>query len=212
MTRFETEEQQVEALKRWWGENGKAVTFGLIAGLAILVGSRFWYQNIEQQAVTASREFEQLRNELTDEKFDAVAKRAAYLRENFADTPYAVMAALVEARLAVERGQPAEATGSLRWVLEQEDALPEYKQTAHWRLARVLQAQGQSDAALAQLNSAKGVAGQARFAELRGDILRSQGNIESARSAYTQALALLAPEANQELLRMKLTDLGTQAH
>ena len=205
-TRFETEEQQLEALKRWWSENGKAVLWGLFLGLSILVGARFWYQHIEQQATAASMEFDQLRQELSAEQFDAVAQRAAYIREHFASTPYAVMAALVQARIAVEKGQLDKAADELRWVLAN-DPLPEYGDEARLRLARVLLALGQPDAALAQLSPEPSTL-RARYQELRGDILLGKGDREAARAAYTQALALLPAEADKTILRMKLTDLG----
>ncbi len=205
-TRFETEEQQVEALKRWWSENGRAVLWGLVVGMSILVGSRFWYQHVRQQAVAASQEYEQLRRELSSERFDAVRQRAGYLREHFAETPYAVMAAMIQARLAVDEGALDEAGGHLRWVLEQEP-IPEYRDMARFRLARVLFAQGRSDAALERL-SGEWPTLQALVEELRGDILVSKGEPEAARSAYTRALAALPDEAPRDVLRMKLSDLG----
>ncbi len=208
-TRFETEEQQLEALKRWWGENGRAVLWGLFIGLAVLVGSRLWYQHVQQQAVAASMEFDQLRQELSAERLDAVAQRAAYIREHFAKTPYAVMAALVQARIAVEKGQLAAAADHLRWVLDNEP-LPEYADAARLRLARVLFALGQADQALARLDPAPSTL-QARYQELRGDILLGKGDREAARAAYTRAQALLPADADKTILRMKLTDLGKPA-
>ena len=205
-TRFETEEQQLEALKRWWRENGRAVLWGLFLGLAILVGARFWYRHVEQQAIAASVEYEQLRQELSAGRLEAVGQRASYIREHFAKTPYAVMAALVQARIAVEKGRLDKAADELRWVLAN-DPLPEYADEARLRLARVLFALGQSDAALVQLNPEPSTL-RSRYQELRGDILLGKGDREAARAAYTQALALLPADADKSLLRMKLTDLG----
>ena len=39
---FETEEQRVEALMKWWKDNRKSVITGLIAGIAIVVGWNSW--------------------------------------------------------------------------------------------------------------------------------------------------------------------------
>jgi|GEM_PF-181845 len=38
MAEFETEEQQVEALKQWWADNGRAVLLGIGIGLAMIFG------------------------------------------------------------------------------------------------------------------------------------------------------------------------------
>lgn len=35
-----TEEEQVEALKKWWKENGTAVIVGVVIGISAVVG--FW--------------------------------------------------------------------------------------------------------------------------------------------------------------------------
>ena len=42
MAEYETEEQQVEALKQWWAENGRAVLMGIGLGLVLIFGFRFW--------------------------------------------------------------------------------------------------------------------------------------------------------------------------
>ena len=49
MSTLETEEQQVEAIKKWWQENGKSLIAGIVIGLGGIVGWQGWqtYQ-IEQ--------------------------------------------------------------------------------------------------------------------------------------------------------------------
>ena len=54
MADYETEEQQVEALKEWWKENGIAVVSGAILGIAALGGWRGWSWYQEKQANEAS--------------------------------------------------------------------------------------------------------------------------------------------------------------
>lgn len=39
---METEEQQIEAAKKWWKENGSSIVTGLMLGLAVLFGYRYW--------------------------------------------------------------------------------------------------------------------------------------------------------------------------
>ncbi|MCW8956189.1 MAG: tetratricopeptide repeat protein, partial [Gammaproteobacteria bacterium] len=57
---YETEEQQVEALKRWWKENGKLIITGLTLGLALVVGVRFYNQYVNERAEAASYLFDQV--------------------------------------------------------------------------------------------------------------------------------------------------------
>ena len=38
---YETEEQQVEAIKKWWKANGNTLIIGAVVGLAGLWGWRF---------------------------------------------------------------------------------------------------------------------------------------------------------------------------
>ncbi|MGU3844696.1 YfgM family protein, partial [Vibrio diabolicus] len=42
MELYDTEEQQVEAIKDWWKENGKAVIIGAVVGLGGLFGWRYY--------------------------------------------------------------------------------------------------------------------------------------------------------------------------
>ena len=58
MEHYETEEQQVEAIKRFWKENGTAIIVGAVLGLGGLWGWR--YYNDEQIAAKeqASAAFE----------------------------------------------------------------------------------------------------------------------------------------------------------
>ena len=47
---METDEEQVEKLKKWWQENGRAVITGLVLGVVGLFGYRYW---VDQQEATA---------------------------------------------------------------------------------------------------------------------------------------------------------------
>ncbi|MEW8396328.1 MAG: tetratricopeptide repeat protein, partial [Candidatus Thiodiazotropha sp.] len=38
MSEYQTEEEQVEAIKRWWKENGTSVIAGLVIGLGGIFG------------------------------------------------------------------------------------------------------------------------------------------------------------------------------
>ena len=54
MNEYETEEQQVEALKRWWKENGASLIIGLVVGVSGLFGWRYYVEQDNAHAVQAS--------------------------------------------------------------------------------------------------------------------------------------------------------------
>ena len=84
------------------------------------------------------------------------------------------------------------------------------KVVARERLARVLLDQGQAEQALEILNGAEDVSGfEARYAEVRGDILFSQGRIDEAIVAYQESLDALEEGAGDRgKLVMKLESMG----
>ncbi len=39
---YDTEEEQVEALKRWWKANGTAIIAGVVVAIAIVLSWKYW--------------------------------------------------------------------------------------------------------------------------------------------------------------------------
>ncbi|UCE90705.1 MAG: tetratricopeptide repeat protein, partial [Pseudomonadota bacterium] len=37
-----SEREQIEALKKWWNENGKSIVIGIAIGVAVVAGYRGW--------------------------------------------------------------------------------------------------------------------------------------------------------------------------
>ncbi|MGL5653635.1 MAG: YfgM family protein, partial [Vibrio sp.] len=59
MELYDTEEQQVEAIKDWWKENGKAVMFGAVIGLGGLFGWRYYQDTVVAAQEAASHSYSQ---------------------------------------------------------------------------------------------------------------------------------------------------------
>lgn len=208
MELYETEQQQIEAIKKWWKENGKAAGAGVVIGLALVFAVWAWRDYDKTQAEAASGEYRQLIEELEQDKQDAALQRAARIQGQYARTPYAALAALAQAKIKVEQGDTAAARQHLQWALDNADQ-PELEHIARLRLARVMLERDEKSAAFSLVESVKGDAFAAQYEELRGDIHLALNQPAAARASYQRALALLTPESGQKaLLQMKRDDLG----
>jgi predicted negative regulator of RcsB-dependent stress response len=206
-----TEEEQVEALKKWWQENGTAIIIGIVVGLAAVIGVRYWFSYQESHAIKASDAYYQFTAALTKKDAALTQTLANEMLDKFKGTSYAALTAMLMAKQEVDANKLADAEKNLRWAL----ANPGYKTIgliARQRLAEVLEAEGKLDEALALLDQVKDATFDPRFALVRGDILRKQGKSEKAREAYQ--LALTDPTLTgkeREFVEMKLDDLATSS-
>ena len=215
MDAYRTEEEQVEALKRWWNDNGRSIIAAVIVAVSLSFGYQTWKGSNERQNENASDLYQTMLQAFSGASEDtALAAQGAALGEqlksDYDGSIYAQFAAMYLARLAVDNGDLGEAESQLRWVLGKADKGSDTEQLAQLRLARVVAASGDADQALAVLESGTQGSYQASYALARGDILLSQGNTEEARLAYTQALALAASnpgQLNLVALQQKLQSL-----
>ncbi len=191
-----TEEEQIEALKRWWEENGKQT----ILGIALIVGGYFgwqaWTDHSEEQASAASLTYQEMLDNLAgltpgetlaEDKQLAVGLLADKLKSEFSDTQYAVYAALTKAKLAVESENLDGAVIELQWAMDNADDVS--KSIARLRLARVQAARGDLDAALQLVQGVDAGEMKSAFEEAKGDFYLEQGNTAAAYSAYQSAAA-----------------------
>ena len=51
---YNTEEEQVQAIKKWWKENSLSIIAGIVIGASILGGYSYWNKNKQMQAQQAS--------------------------------------------------------------------------------------------------------------------------------------------------------------
>lgn len=203
---FETEEQQVEALKKWWKENGKQVIVGAIIGFSVIIGWRYYIDYTGKQAAEASALFEQMIQ--ANETASAVDKVAVYekIKNNFSSTPYNSAAALVVAKSYYLSGDKEKAIA----VFDDLIANNKYEVVsllARERKARILLDMGKADAALSVLDVKEMKGFEAIYSELEGDAYVLQGNKTKARMAYDKAL-LLNESGAKQLLQMKRNNLG----
>ncbi len=211
-----SEEEQLEVLKRWWKDYGKTVIIAVLVAVVGYFGYTTCQDQKRQKAEKASEVYEQLLKltnaepgkTLTDSDKATIAHLAGELKDGNSKSMYAHSAAFFLAKLAVEDNKLDAAATELKWVLS---AKPEAatEQLARLRLARVLTAQKIYADALAQLSPEPAAAFTSEYAEARGDILKLQGDLDAARTAYEKALAATDPQQQERymLLQMKVDDL-----
>jgi len=199
-----SEEQQVEAIKKWWKENGMAVVAGAILGLGILFGGRAWFDYRQTQAGDSSMKYSMmLQAAESGRSDDAIQLGQALLVSGTGDYP--AMSALMLARLELKRGNTDAAATQLQWVIDN-GKMAGLKSVATLRLARLSYMQGDSDAALSQLAKPISAEFAAAVAELKGDIYAARGDGSAARAAYQSALAA-SGGSDTSTLEMKSNNL-----
>ncbi|NOI67194.1 tetratricopeptide repeat protein [Vibrio sp. 99-8-1] len=203
MELYDSEEQQVEAIKDWWKENGKAVILGGVVGLGGIFGWRYYQDSVVAAKDAASDSYTKVISQLSNAGSDASDEVQSYIDAN-KETEYAVLAALQLARVQVEANDIPAALAQLEWA-KANTKDETVKPLIDFRIARVFAQQQQFDQAIAQLSAITSSAWQGRVNELKGDILLRKGDKEGAYSAYVEAQQ--AGDANQGI-QLKLDDLA----
>ncbi|MFA0380155.1 YfgM family protein [Vibrio sp. 10N.222.54.A3] len=203
MELYDSEEQQVEAIKDWWKENGKAVIFGAVIGLGGLFGWRYYQDSVVEAREAASESYTSVISALDVKGVDAQSDIQAFIDAN-KDAEYSVLAAMQLAKVQVQADDLAAALEQLEWAKSAtKDAALAPLLT--YRVARIKAEQGEFDAALTDLAAMTDESWKGRVAELRGDISLRKGDTDAAYSAYTEAQQ--AVDASQTL-QIKLDDLA----
>jgi predicted negative regulator of RcsB-dependent stress response len=208
METLQTEEQQVEALKKWWEKNGRSAIVALIVGFGIVLGGRAWMDYRNTQSEAASLLYEGMIKAQKEDKLDSALEQGARLLGQYESTPYATLAALASAKIKVDQGDAAAARTHLQWAIDH--GKPEAMVLlARLRLARVLFDAGETQQALSTLGTDAPEGFAAEYKELEGDIYRAQAETDKARTAYQDAMKALTPMTrDRSALEMKLQDVG----
>lgn len=203
---YETEEEQVAALKDWWKANGSSVISGVVIAAITIGGWNFWQSYQKDKINTASDMYEQLLQAEMAGKVALVDKIASKLNTEFSSTAYDAYALLFQAKEKVKQNDLSAAQAILEQAMTATDDA-EIKHVARTRLIRVLLAQKEYEQGLQMIadvdqSSLGGFAGI--YEELKGDLYVAMGQIGEARTAYQ--LALQAGQGSP-LLQFKLDDL-----
>ena len=212
MDDYQTEEEQVESIKKWWRENSRAIIVGVTIGLVAIFSWQSWQDYTYQHAEEASDFYQQVIKLSTDNKGPEAIELINEIELNYNDTIYAALAGLQKAKLQLIDGQSAEATLTLENVFASSNN-SSLAHIAHLRALKLKVGSGERETVITTvsqiLEGELGVAAgsfTAQYHELHGDVYRLMGDLAKARVSYEQAL-LVAREKNQ-LTQLKLDDLG----
>ncbi len=217
MNEYETEDQQVEALKRWWKENGTSLIIGLVVGVSGLFGWRYYVQQENMQAVLASDLYMQVMQQVSQQQVaqqpnelnsvdDKIFDINNQLINEFSNTPYAALSSLMLAKYEYEKGNTDAAVAQLELAVKHASD-DQIKQISSLRLIRLYIEQEKYAEAQTLLNQPHDAAYGAQIEELKGDMHSAKGDVVQARIAYDKAIDLQGMAASK-WLKLKRQNLG----
>ncbi|HCD7552238.1 TPA: YfgM family protein [Citrobacter farmeri] len=202
---YENENDQVDAIKRFFAENGKALAVGVILGVGALVGWRYWNSHQTESARSASLAYQTVVSSLSAGKAEGLSAAEKFAADN--KNTYGALASMELAQQFVDQNQLEKAAAQLQQGLAATSD-ENLKAVITLRLARVQVQLKQADTALKTLESVKGEGWAAIVADLRGEALLSKGDKQGARSAWEAGVKSNASPALSEMMQMKINNLS----
>jgi len=203
---YQTEEQQVEAIKGYWQENGNTIIAGIVLGFAGFIGFNVYKDSVLESELSVSDSYQTLIENASKDKATFNENAVKFINDN-AETSYASLTALALAKEAAAAKNWTEVKTQLNAAISSAPSAG-VKGIASLRLARVQVQLEEYELALATLAKPLPVSFLAAVEETKGDTYLLQGKKELARSAYQASIAADGL-ASSPGLQMKLDDLAT---
>lgn len=211
MADYHADQEQLDALRRWWQHYGTTVVLTVLLIVGGGLGWQQWQRSREDAAQAASLIYENMMNGVTSaslkdldpKRVEAITAAGQKLKAEHGSSQYAALAGLMLARLAVSRNDLDAAATELRAVM-QHGHDGDLAAIARLRLVRVLTAQEKFDEALSLADAKVPDALVGNFAEARGDIRLRRGDAAGARTEYQTALQ---QQGGRETLRKSLLEM-----
>ena len=212
MSVYDLEEQErIDALKDWWAKWGTWIYVAIgafLVGVLAVQGWRYYQRAQGEQAEVLFKSVQKTAQEgAAAKESKKLSEAASAIAENFPNAFYASEAQLMAAKAAFDANDFATAKKHLLWVTEKGPAV--HSNVARIRLASVMLEEKQFDEALKVLDQVKDEAYVSMAADLRGDVLVSQGRRDEARAAYQIAVEKAGDRSPMKALsQAKLDGVG----
>lgn len=188
---YETEEEQIEAIKRWWKENGRSIILGLVLGIGGIGGFRFWQSNVDEQAKLGSMHFEEVVALSASDQKEFIAK-VLEVESEHAGKSYADLTAFVAAKKLVKEKDYKSAKEQLEWVIKN-SSRESFVHIARIRLVKVMLQLNEAKEALSLIKDINSTGFESTYAELRGDLHAVLKDYTNAKAEYQVALNKINP-------------------
>lgn len=169
----QTEEQQVETIKRLWGEYGNSIIAGLTIGFAGFIGFNYYQDNKYENEIATSEAYQSVVELIAEDSTEAFRQQGDKFITEHADSNYAVLTALALAKDAVTHKDWSKAESYLSTAIEKssDEGL---KGIATLRKARIQLQQDKAALALETLATPLSEAFKASAEETKGDAYLAQ--------------------------------------
>ena len=197
----DSEEEQVDKIKKWWNSNGKQIIAGAVIGLAGVFGWNYYNDYQDNQALNARTLY--LNYASDSNNVDAYNK----LINEHPSSSYTDQATLLMAKYLFDAGSYSLALDAIKPLISNQSSI--ISSTAVLRVASIYLQLGQHDEALSTLNIESGEGFSGLIYNLTGDVYLDLGNSDEAKKYYLLAIENITENSNlTQLIQIKLDDLN----
>ncbi|MGO2335430.1 YfgM family protein [Providencia sp.] len=202
---YTNENDQVDAIKRFFANNGVALVVGLVIGVGGVFGWNYWQSHKTNVLQESAQKYEAVSTQLHSGTVQGIEAAQKFAAET--DDVYSAMMGLELAQISVDKGDLANAQKALTDALSKAKTV-DMQDLISFRLARVQLALGNLDQAMTSIENIKGKSWQAAAQDVRGDVLLQKGDKAGAKAAYTQGLESDGSQSLRGILTLKLNNVS----
>ena len=196
-----TEEEQVDQIKKWWNSNGKQIIAGAVIGLAGIWGWNTYSDYQDKQSLNARSLY--LSYASDSNNLGAYDK----LTTDFSSSSYSDQAILLMAKYLFDARSYTQALGVIEPLINNPSSV--IATTAALRAASIYLQLGQHNQALTILEKQSKDGFSGVIYNLMGDIYLDLGNRVEAQNYYSLAIENVTENSNlTQLIQIKLDDLN----
>lgn len=202
------EQEQVDAFKAWWKDNGKWLLIALTLVVSGFAATQGWQFYKEKKMTEAHVLYAELEKQLASNDPKRINDAEAVVIDKYGSTVYAPRAALLAAQVNIQSNDVPRAKSQLEWVIKHAEETG-LQSVARLKLASVLLDKKNYADALKLLDEKHTESFDGLYADLKGDVLNAQGKAVEARAAYQLALNKIDSKSQyRTLIQIKLDALG----